>query len=168
MRLSLELWRIAGIVLPMTPLGHTQSLPQSTPKTILLVEDDSSILTLFSGTLRQQGHTVLTASSAEEALQVCRQYPGAIHLLLTDLLLPNTGELHLLNDKSQGSKVKGLDLTRQVLALRPQLLVLLMSGHPDDQLRSMGVFREKWPLLRKPLRVETLIQTVRQYLDTLP
>lgn len=168
MRLSLEVWRIDGIVVLMTPLGHAQSVPQSTSKTILLVEDDSSILTLFSGTLRQQGYTVLTASSAEEALQVCRKYSGAIHLLLTDLLLPNTGELQLMKDKSQRSNVKGLDLMRQVVALRPQLLVLLMSGHPDDQLRTMGVFREKWPLLRKPLRVETLIETVRQCLDTLP
>ena len=140
-------------------------MARSHSHTILLAEDDARILTLYSGTLQLEGFKVLAATSAQEALQMCKEYPDPIHLLLTDLLLPNTGEIHLQTDRFQKRRKSGLDLMREVEKLRPEIKVMLMSGHSDEDLKGLGVFREKRLFLRKPLRLETLVQTVHQMLE---
>ena len=133
--------------------------------TILLTEDDARILTLYSGTLQQEGFKILAATSSHEALKMCKEYPDQIHLLLTDLLLPNTGEIQLQNERFQKRHKSGLDLMREVEKLRPEIKVVLMSGHSDEDLKALGAFREKRLFLRKPLRLETLVQTVHQILE---
>ena len=133
--------------------------------TILMVEDNSSILNLFGTTLRQEGFTVLEASNIQGALQVCRQHSGPIDLLLADLLLPNDSELQVRKDRAKGRQKNGLDLMREVVGLRPRIRILLMSGRPDAELNAIGAFKEGKPILRKPLRPETLLSTIRQVLE---
>lgn len=133
-------------------------------RTILLVEDDLRLLTLFSSGLQDQGFQVLTATSVQQALDVCTQHAGPIDLLVTDLLLPNTDELQLKRDNFQRSRMSGVDLMRQVLVARPQVQVLLMSGRSDNDLRALGVFKTGKPLLRKPFGVDTLLEMVQQVL----
>ncbi len=135
------------------------------PRTILLVEDDLRLLTLFTAGLQDRGFHILTATNVKEGLDVCNQYSGAIDLLLTDLLLPNTGELQLKRDTFQGVKKSGVDLMKQILAVRPQIQILLMSGRSDSDLRALGVFQTGRPLLRKPFGVETLVEMVQQMLS---
>lgn len=154
--------KIFGI-LRVVPGGVHLTTSQS--HTILLTEDDARVLTLYSATLRQEGFHVLTATNAQAALQVCKEYPDPIHLLLTDLLLPNTGEISLQTDRFQRRRKNGLDLMREVETLRPEIKVMLMSGHSDEALQALGVFREHRMLLRKPIRLETLVQTVQQILE---
>ncbi len=134
-------------------------------RTILMVEDNASILNLFGTTLRQEGFTVLEASNIQGALQVCRQHSGAIDLLLADLLLPNDDELQVRKPKAQRRPPNGLDLMREVQGLRPRIRTLLMSGRPDEELAAIGAFKEGYPILRKPLRPETLVSTIRQVLE---
>lgn len=134
-------------------------------RTILMVEDNNSILNLFGTTLRQEGFTVLEASNIQGALQVCRQHSGPIDLLLADLLLPNDAELQFQRSKTQKPQKNGLDLMREVKGLRPQIRILLMSGRPDEELAAIGAFKAGKPILRKPLRPETLVSTVRQVLE---
>ncbi len=134
-------------------------------RTILMVEDNSSILNLFGTTLRQEGFTVLEASNVQSALQVCRQHSGPIDLLLADLLLPSDSELHVRKSQAPQRQKNGLDLMREVKGLRPEIRILLMSGRPDEELAALGAFKTGKPILRKPLRPETLVNTIRQVLD---
>ncbi len=133
--------------------------------TILMVEDNSSILNLFGTTLRQEGFTVLETSNIQGALQVCRQHSGPIDLLLADLLLPNDSELQVRKARAKQRQKNGLDLMREVMGLRPRIRILLMSGRPDEELNKIGAFKEGKPILRKPLRPETLLSTIRQVLE---
>jgi CheY-like chemotaxis protein len=131
-------------------------------QTILVVDDDSSMLALCSTKLQAQGFTVLQASESPEALQMCTQYSGPIHLLLTDLLLPPK-KLQLASEKKFPS-MHGFELMRRVVAMRPETRVILMSAHSDDVLKAHGVVTEKWPFLRKPFNPEALIQRVHEVL----
>ncbi len=128
-------------------------------QTILVVDDDSSMLALCSTKLQAQGFTVLQASESPEALQMCTEYSGPIHLLLTDLLLPPK-KLQLASDKKKFPKMHGFELMRRVVAMRPEIRVILMSAHSDDVLKAHGIVTEKWPFLRKPFNPEALVQMV--------
>ncbi len=140
-------------------------MSQERPQTILLVEDDERLLTMFASNFQVQGFTVLTATNVQQALDLCKNHPGSIDLLLTDLLLPNTGELQVKKDIPQRARLSGLDLMKQVLAVRPHVRVLLMSGRSDSDLKTLGVFKEGRPLLRKPFGVDTLTEMVQQILQ---
>jgi len=136
-------------------------------QTILVVDDDSSMLALCSTKLQAQGFTVLQASESPEALQMCTQYSGPIHLLLTDLLLPPK-KLQLASDKRKFPSMHGFELMRRVVAMRPEIRVILMSAHSDDVLKAQGIVTEKWPFLRKPFNPEVLVQMVREVLASPP
>ena len=142
-------------------------MPSSDAHTILLVEDNESAQGLFADWLRLEGFTVLTAHSVEAALQVCKQLPDPLDLLIADVLLPRTSEFQLrLSDKARTSRTSGVALAQQVRFKRPEARVLYISGHGEHELRRLGVFQEPWPLLRKPFTPETLVQTVQQVLTT--
>lgn len=139
----------------------------SEPQTVLLVEDHEATRALFADELSREGFTVLTARSAEEALEVCKQYPEPIHLLIADVLLPSTGELRILRTaKTQAVQASGVDLAQRVRFKRPEARVLFISGHSDQELHRFGVFKEPWPLIRKPLHAAMLVETARQVLST--
>ncbi len=134
-------------------------------QTILLVEDNSAIRSLFSDALTQEGFTVLSAGTVPDALDVSTQHKEAIHLLIVDLLLPGHDNLEVQGGSTSGAQMTGLDLMRKLAGQRPEMQILLMSGRPDQELHALGAFREGKPLLRKPLRVETLVSTVQQMLN---
>lgn len=133
-------------------------------KTILLVEDDNSILSLFTTDLEEQGYKVLKAGSAPEALQICRGYTGPIHLLLTDIYLPANQGLSFAGGSTPKGTMNGLDLTRQVELLRPQIRVVLMSGQSTEGLKAFDQVRKGKPFLWKPVSTATLLRTVRETL----
>ena len=105
--------------------------------TILVVDDEESMLLAVEAILLRGGYPLITARNAREALQKSRDFKGDIHLLLTDVMMPEVG---------------GLTLAHQLVEERPNLRVLLMSGYTSTPSRL--------PLLRKPFRLTQLLEQV--------
>jgi two-component system, cell cycle sensor histidine kinase and response regulator CckA len=119
-------------------------------ETVLVVEDEVQVRTLECGLLEASGYHVLAASHGGEAMQICREYPGTIHLLVTDLILP---------------QLNGRELARQAVPIRPSMKVLYVSGYPDETLVTAGVARSQVPFLQKPFASDALLFSVRKVLD---
>ena len=149
----------------MGDVHFSDPAPVKETRTILLVEDNSAILSLFSEALTQEGFTVLSGRTVRDALHLSTQHKGAIHLLVVDLLLPSHDTLQIQDASQSRTQMTGLDLMRQLVGQRPEMQILLISGRPDQELHALGAFREGKPLLRKPLGVETLVSTVQQMLN---
>lgn len=149
----------------MASIQKLQPRLSSEKPTILLVEDDASILALFSADLEAQGYKVLRATSSQEALQICKRHPGPIHLLLADIFLPATRSLQFVAEKIPKKPMHGPELMRHIVELRPGIRVILMSGQSADGLKALHSMGEQTkPFLRKPISTETLVRTVRQVL----
>jgi PAS domain S-box-containing protein len=131
-----------------TAEGTTRLVP-SGRETILLVEDEPSILTLTKTLLERQGYTVLAASTPGAAIRLAEQHPGKIHLLLTDVVMP---------------EMNGRVLARNLLALYPSLKRLFMSGYTADVIAHHGVLDEGVQFLQKPFTWEDLATKVRDAL----
>ncbi len=149
----------------MGEVRFSDPVPVKETRTILLVEDNSAILLLFSDALTQEGFTVLSANTVQGALHISTQHKGAIHLLVVDLLLPSHNTQQNLDESKSRNQLTGLDLMQQLVGQRPEMQILLISGRPDQELHALGAFRAGKPLLRKPLSVETLVSTVQQMLN---
>ncbi len=145
----------------VTPVDRPKA---SQPQTILLVEDDPFIKLLLSKDLQERGYKVLQANNSKEALQLCKQHAGPIHLLLTDLLLP-PNRMQMATSAVRQPSMHGVELMRCVVASRPDTRVILMSGHSDEELKAMQVFREGKPFLRKPINLDVLLRTVHEVLS---
>ncbi len=131
--------------------------------TILVVDDEQSILKLCKTLLETVGYTVLEADSSSEALKICTQHKGSIDLLLTDLVLPPPG-FQLASTSNQFPHVNGHELAVRATMLRSELRIILMSGNPDKDLVSHGIKRGTLPFLAKPFDCDRLIALVRNVL----
>jgi CheY-like chemotaxis protein len=139
------------------------AFPAEAP-TILLVDDDPAILTLCSHCLGEEGYTMLHAGSGDEALKVSQQYPGPIDLLITDLVLaPPRLQLRSASKVRQAS-MNGVQLMQQVLAMRPRIKIILMSGHSDESLEAAYISKQGRPFLRKPFSAATLVRMAQEAL----
>lgn len=149
----------------MTGSREQHSFESQKRPTILLVDDDTSVIALYGNFLQEKGFTVLKAHDAGEALQICKMHRGSIHLLLVDIVLTSRN-LKLRTDNTQRPTMQGIGLTRKLLALRPQLQVIMWSGQPEEDLNTLHVFKENWPFLRKPFSEQTLLRTIREVLKS--
>jgi two-component system cell cycle sensor histidine kinase/response regulator CckA len=130
--------------------NETESLPRGS-ETVLLVEDEPSVRDLAKRLLKQQGYRVLEAANGEEALRLVQEKTGEkIHLLLTDVVLPQMG---------------GKELADQLRILRPGIKVLYTSGYTDYAIVHHGVLDSGTDFLQKPFSLKTLSQKVREVLD---
>jgi CheY-like chemotaxis protein len=120
-------------------------------ETILLVEDEEQIRNLGRQILTGSGYNVLVADSPHDALAICQNYDGPIHLLLTDVVMP------LMN---------GRELAERATVLRPAMKVLYVSGYTDDTIVHHGVLEEGVAFLQKPLTPDALRCKLRDVLDT--
>ncbi len=118
-------------------------------ETVLLVEDEVSLLTLAERLLARLGYTVLTASSAEQARAVVREHAAPIDLLATDVVMPG---------------ISGRDLWRELALLRPGLRCLFMSGYTADVIARRGVLDDDVVFLQKPFTAQSLAAKVREAL----
>jgi two-component system, cell cycle sensor histidine kinase and response regulator CckA len=100
--------------------------------------------------LERHGYTVLEASSGEVALDVAARYSGAIHLLLTDVVMPG---------------MSGHDLAIQLAAVRPEVRVIYMSGYTDDAITRHGVLAPGLAFVQKPFTADAIARRVREVLD---
>lgn len=120
------------------------------PKTILVVDDEEKLRDILQIGLTRHGFSVLQAGSGEEALQVCQEHQGPIHLLLVDVVMPG---------------MSGVELAPHVLALRPGVKVILMSGYRDDQILLNAALNPNTPFFHKPFTIEALIHTIEKVLE---
>jgi CheY-like chemotaxis protein len=119
-------------------------------ETILLVEDEEAVRRLSRRILELQGYTVLEASRPEEAEAIAAGEAGTIHLLLTDVVMPTAS---------------GRKLADRLLASRPGMKVLFMSGYTDNAIVHHGVLDETTAFLQKPFTPQVLARRVREVLD---
>ncbi|MBC8086540.1 MAG: PAS domain-containing protein [Phycisphaerae bacterium] len=121
-------------------------------ETVLVVEDEAGILRMIDKVLTVHGYTVLTTSRASEAEGLVKRHVGDIHLLLTDVVMPD---------------ISGVDLAEQLVTLRPRMRVLYMSGFAPEREGGGGPPVTAGNLfLPKPFTVGTLAAMVREVLDT--
>src|SRR5262249_32871645 len=123
---------------------------QTGTETILLVEDEGGVRTLIRQLLQKQGYTVLEARHGGEALLICERHAGAIHLMLTDVVL---------------SQMSGRELAHRLSQVRPQMKVLFMSGYSEEAIVQHGVLDSGTAFLQKPFTAESLSAKVREVLD---
>jgi PAS domain S-box-containing protein len=129
---------------------ETDSLP-SGKETVLLVEDDPLVRDLAHRLLTQQGYMVYQASNGEEGLRVAQNHAGEkIHLLLTDVVMPQMG---------------GKELAEKLKLSRPDIEVLYTSGYTDNAIVHHGVLESGTHFLQKPFSHRTLSHKVREVLD---
>jgi len=119
-------------------------------ETVLLVEDEDMVRGFAKRILQRQGYTVIEAPDGGKAYTVCKKHSGEIHLLLTDVIMP---------------KMNGRELHKKLLAIKPGLKVLFMSGYPENIIAHHGVLDESTQFIGKPFNIEELTGKVREVLD---
>lgn len=122
-------------------LGHS---------TILLVEDEPALLNMTRAMLERQGYTVLPAGSPGEAIRLAERHPGQIHLLMTDMVMP---------------EMNGRDLARSLMALYPDIKRLFMSGYTSDVTAQHGIIDEGICFIQKPFSIKDLTAKLREALE---
>ena len=124
--------------------ARTESISPATIRgheTILLTEDEPEVLSLTAMMLENQGYTVLKAATPGEAIHLAREYAGDIHLLITDVVMP---------------EMNGRDLAKNVLSLYPHVRRLFMSGYTADVIAHHGILEEGVNFIQKPFSAQQL------------
>jgi two-component system cell cycle sensor histidine kinase/response regulator CckA len=119
-------------------------------ETVLVVEDEVVVRRLVRGILESRGYTVLEASRGSEALALCEGHRGPIHLMLTDVVMP---------------QMSGPELADHWLSRRPQTKILYMSAYTNNAIRQNGILDVKREFLAKPFTAQALECKVREVLD---
>jgi two-component system cell cycle sensor histidine kinase/response regulator CckA len=119
-------------------------------ETILVTEDEPSVLRLITSVLELSGYEVVKAAGAEAALAISEAHPGPIHLLLTDVDMP---------------VMNGRELAQRLRSSRPETRILYMSGREDDEIIRHGVQPGGTLFLPKPFTPYGLTWKVREVLD---
>jgi CheY-like chemotaxis protein len=131
------------------PREKTGEIPLGRGETILIVEDEVVILDLCKLMLERLGYTVLTAATPGEALRLAETGAGRIHLLMTDVVMP---------------EMNGRDLAKQLTALCPDIKLLFMSGHTANVIEHQGVMGKGMNFIQKPFSKNALAVMVHQAL----
>jgi PAS domain S-box-containing protein len=119
-------------------------------ETILLVEDEPSILKMIKKNLIRLGYMVLSAKSPGEAMNLVKNQNNQIHLLITDVIMP---------------ELNGRDLAENLILLNPELKVLFMSGYTSDVIAHHGVLDEHVSFIQKPFSHKELAIKIREVLE---
>ncbi len=118
-------------------------------ETILLVEDEDSVRQLVRETLESRGYRVLEASNGNAALALAANHSDTIHLIITDVVMPG---------------LSGHELTQQLLAARPGIKVLYLSGYAQDAFPAAAAPEAQKAFLQKPFTLQSLSRKVREIL----
>jgi two-component system cell cycle sensor histidine kinase/response regulator CckA len=149
------------IYLPQVTAGVPRAIERSTDagsvprgsETILLVEDDDGVRLLARVTLERAGYRVLQAENPKAAMRVASECAEPIHLLLSDVVMPES---------------EGPPLFDRLSKVQQGLRVLYMSGYADEAIVRQGVLLEGTPFLQKPFSPLALMQKVRDVLEAPP
>lgn len=129
--------------------AHPKSDTVGGQETVLLVEDEPYLADVVSRMLKRQGYNVMSANTPREALRLAAEQPGAIDLLITDVVMP---------------EMNGRDLAARVLATCPRAKRLFMSGYTAELIAHQGVLDEGVAFIQKPFTANELAAKVRQAL----
>lgn len=129
--------------------ARSDAAPHTGTETVMIVEDEDSVRGMAERILRGAGYAVLSAASGEEAL-VLWEKSGHIHLLLTDVVMP---------------QMSGRELADRLAMTKPGLKVLYMSGYADDAIVHHGVLDPGTVFIGKPFSAADLTRKVRETLD---
>ncbi len=120
-------------------------------QTILVVDDETTLLDLVRTMLMRAGFGVLEAASGEEALAIIAETPEPVKLMLTDVLMP---------------EMNGCELAQKMKEARPDIKILYMSGYTDKAIfESTGRSLAEVPLLRKPFTAYKLVSKINEVLE---
>ena len=133
---------------PTTPLDRTaesHATPPGTGATVLVAEDEEMIRALIADLLSAHGYEVIEAADAESALERARAWDGDIHLLISDVVMP---------------QMSGIELAHRIWQTRPGLPVLLVSGYDEEALERAGGVPDEVDVLLKPFTPGDLLERV--------
>lgn len=119
-------------------------------ETILVVEDEEPVLAMVQEVLKQAGYQLLTARDGLDALDRVQNFKGPIHLLLTDVVMPN---------------LSGKDLSAEIKKRHPETRICFMSGYTDNAIVHHGILDENINFIQKPFSPTALLRKVREVLD---
>jgi len=146
---TLYLPRVAKPAAAIEAVAPVKKVPRGT-ESVLLVEDEESLRGLVRKVLEKCGYVVLEAKDGESALRISGVFPGAIHALLTDVVMPGMG---------------GCELASAIRERRPATKVLFMSGYPADADLPAEVTERKSFFIKKPFSRCDLATKLREVLD---
>jgi two-component system cell cycle sensor histidine kinase/response regulator CckA len=155
---ELELGTTFKVYLPQVDAPFETGIAKTTisntnkgSETVLIVEDMDQVRTIVRTILSRAGYHVLETHSGGDALLVCEQFRGKIHLLLTDVVMP---------------RMSGPELAERLSVLRPEMKVLYMSGYTEDASILHGILKAGVAFLPKPIIPTVLLRSVRDLLDS--
>lgn len=134
---------------PAPVVAHVADVPPRGSETILIVEDEEGVRRVMHEMLNRQGYNVLSAHNSQEAINVCQQHTGFLHLLLTDVIMPS---------------MSGRELADRLRLLRPEMKVLYVSGYTDSAIVHHGVLDAGTAFLQKPFTPDALSAKIREVL----
>ncbi|HEY7979473.1 MAG TPA: ATP-binding protein [Rhizomicrobium sp.] len=138
------------------PVAQVESAPArdiTGQDTVLLVEDEEAVRSFAARALRVRGYKVLEAPGGEEALELVRNHPAPIHLLITDVVMPN---------------MDGPTLVRNLKRIRPEISVIFMSGYAEEAFRRNDQNTADMHFLPKPFGLKQLAAKVKDVLSAAP
>jgi CheY-like chemotaxis protein len=115
--------------------------------TLLLAEDDPAVRGFMGSVLEQAGYHVLLAENGRKSLEICRNFTGPIHALITDVVMPETN---------------GRELAERARLLRPDLKILFVSGYVDRAIKDESD-GHSCAFLEKPFTAESLLSAVEAF-----
>jgi PAS domain S-box-containing protein len=119
-------------------------------ETILVAEDNEEVRKVIVRILKRQGYNVLEAAHGDEALLVCKEHEGPIHLMVPDVVMPG---------------MSGRELAERLSSIHPNIKVLYMSGYTDNVITHHGILEKGINYIQKPFTVDGLARKVREVLD---
>jgi len=136
---------------PLTLDRELSSSEEATSKgsaTILVAEDDPAVRIFVNAVLEQAGYEVILAENGRKSLEICKNYPGPIHILVADVVMPETN---------------GRELAERAKKVRPDLKVLFISGYVDRPLKEKEGDDASYAFLEKPFSAQSLVETVARF-----
>jgi two-component system sensor histidine kinase EvgS len=130
--------------------GDTEQIPEGQGETVLLVEDEPAIMKMSKIMLENRGYRVLAANKPGEAIRYTSQHSGKIHLLITDVIMP---------------EMNGRDLADQLHTPYPDIRVLFMSGCTADVIARHGVLDKNVHFIQKPFSKKDIAVMIRKVLE---
>jgi|GEM_PF-1032353 DNA-binding NtrC family response regulator len=146
--------QIDSIISPATIIGtaSTEVIQWNGNETILFIEDEAFVRKATAEALELAGYTVIAAESAGFALEISREKLAAIHLLISDVIMPG---------------MSGHELANELAAKSPHLRILLISGYAEKlNSQELSAYRKEY--LAKPFSFHVLLRKVREILDSQP
>ena len=117
----------------------------------MVVEDEEAVLHLLKQTLQEFGYHLIMAHDGLDAIDKANEFQGTIHLLLTDVVMPN---------------LSGKDLSLEIKKLRPNIKICFMSGYTNNAIVHHGILDQNTNFIQKPFTPDDLLKKIRSILDT--